>query len=78
MKKGFVVLISLAIALGLVFLIVVLGVLASYIRRRKEGYQPAPTVMLEKSSSIQDRVPPAFLFGSVGTNSGQQYNAPTI
>ena len=69
MAKGFVILIALAISLGLVFLIVVLGVLASYIRRRKEGYQPAPK--LEKSASLQDRVPPSFLFGSVGPGGGR-------
>lgn len=76
MRKGFVVLISLAIALALVFLTVVCGVLASYIRRRREGYQPAPTT-LEKSASIQDRVPPAFLFSSVGGNPGRG-DAPTV
>ncbi|KAF8469584.1 cellular morphogenesis protein [Kalaharituber pfeilii] len=76
MRKGFVILIALAIALGLVFLIVVLGVLASYIRRRREGYQPAPTMILEKSASIQGRVPPAFLFHTVGANNPP--NAPTL
>lgn len=76
MRKGFVVLISLAIALGLVFLIVVLGVLASYIHRRQEGYQPAPTMVLEKSASIQDRVPPAFLFGTIGGNGAR--DPPTV
>jgi len=73
MRKGFVVLISLAIALGLVFLIVVLGVLAS---RRQGGYQPAPTMVLEKSASIQNRIPPAFLFGTVGGNDAR--DAPTL
>lgn len=77
MRRIFVVLISLAIALALIFLIVLLGVLASYIRRRKEGYQPAPT-QLEKSASIQDRVPPAFLFGNVGPNGPPSHNTPTL
>lgn len=66
------ILISLAIALGLVFLLVVLGVLASYIRRRREGYTPAPTRDSPvQSMQMQDRLPPSQLFGSVGPNSGR-------
>ncbi|KAL7274706.1 hypothetical protein RUND412_002378 [Rhizina undulata] len=67
LAKGFVILISLAIALGLVFLIVVLGVLASYISRRREGYIPAPTSMsgIEKSASMQDRLPPESLLSNL-------------
>lgn len=64
MKKGYVILISLAIALALVFLLVVAGVAASYIRRRREGYVPAPTMGgAEKSTAhMQDRLPPQDLF----------------
>lgn len=63
MARGFVILISLAIALALVFLIVVCGVLASYIRRRSEGYVPASTMNgTEKSVAMQDRLPPQDLF----------------
>lgn len=74
LAKGFVILISLAIALGLVFLLVVLGVLASYIRRRREGYTPAPTRAspVQQSMQMQERLPPTQLFGgSVGPNSGR-------
>ncbi|TGZ81774.1 hypothetical protein EX30DRAFT_354763 [Ascodesmis nigricans] len=63
MARGFVILISLAIALALVFLLVVCGVLASYLRRRSEGYTPAPTMAAtEKSVAMQDRLPPQDLF----------------
>jgi len=76
LAKGFVILISLAIALALVFLIVVAGVLASYIRRRREGYVPAPTMAgVEKTGAMQDRVPPENLFSSVGPNAGRQGGA---
>jgi hypothetical protein len=79
LAKGYVILISLAIALALVFLIVVCGVLASYIRRRREGYQPAPTMMggAEKSTSMQDRLPPSELLQDVGTPGGRG-RAPMI
>lgn len=43
LKLGFVVLIALAIALALVFLLVVAGILAEKWRRRRQGYVPAPT-----------------------------------
>ncbi|KAH8144735.1 uncharacterized protein LAJ45_11236 [Morchella importuna] len=71
LARGFVILISLAIALGLVFLIVVLGVLSSYLRRRREGYSPAPTRAspVEQSMQMQSRLSPAALFGSIGQNS---------
>lgn len=64
MKKGYVILISLAIALALVFLIVLAGVAASYVRRRREGYVPAPTMAgAEKNTAaMQSRLPPADLF----------------
>lgn len=63
MKRGYVILISLAIALLLTFLIVVAGVAASYFRRRSEGYVPAPTMgATEKSVVMQDRLPPQDLF----------------
>lgn len=76
LAKGLVILISLAIALALVFLIVALGVLASYLRRRQEGYVPAPTFAgAEKSTAMQDRIPPQDLFG--GQNAGRP-GAPMI
>ena len=64
LARGYVILISLAIALALVFLIVVCGVLTSYIRRRREGYVPAPTTAsAEKSSKMLSQLPPEELFG---------------
>jgi len=42
---GFIVLIALAIALALLFLLVVAGIFAERMRRRREGYVPAPTSM---------------------------------
>lgn len=63
MKRAYVILISLAIALLLTFLLVVAGVAASYLRRRSEGYVPAPTMgATEKSVVMQDRLPPQDLF----------------
>lgn len=76
LAKGYVILISLAIALALVFLLVVCGVLASYIRRRREGYVPAPTMSgAEKISQMQDRLPPNELLQDMG-NRGR--GPPTI
>jgi len=45
LAKGFVVLISLAIALALIFLMVVAGILLERWRRRQEGYRVAPSMM---------------------------------
>jgi hypothetical protein len=58
---GFVVLIGLAIALGLIFLIVVAGILIERARRRREGYIPMST---DKSGNL-DRIPPETLFGGI-------------
>ncbi|KAH8676717.1 cortical protein marker for cell polarity-domain-containing protein [Tricladium varicosporioides] len=65
LAKGFVVLIALAIALGLIFFMVVAGVIAERIRRKREGYIPAPTNSYDRSAGIS-RVPPEQLFGSLG------------
>lgn len=65
LAKGFVVLISLGIALALVFLLVIAGVLAERIRRRREGYVPAPTSSYDRSTGMS-RVPPEQLFSSLG------------
>jgi hypothetical protein len=76
LAKGYVILISLAIALALVFLLVVFGVLASYVRRQREGYIPAPTIgSAEKSVAMQDRLPPEELLHGV---SGSSPGAPRI
>lgn len=70
---GFIVLIALAIALALTFLLVVGGTVANRIQRKREGYIPAPTNFFDKSANL-DRVPPERLFGSMA----QQRNPPMI
>lgn len=60
MPLVFVVLIGLAISLGLVALIVVAGVVIDRIRKRYEGYLPAPTSMQDRGSGLR-RIPPAEL-----------------
>ncbi|KAL2258203.1 hypothetical protein VTK26DRAFT_8578 [Humicola hyalothermophila] len=60
MPLVFVVLIGLAIALGLMLLIVVAGLLLDRLRKRREGYVPAPTSMYDRGSGIQ-RIPPREL-----------------
>ncbi|KAH6675609.1 cortical protein marker for cell polarity-domain-containing protein [Halenospora varia] len=65
LAKGFIVLIALAIALGLIFFMVVAGVIAERIRRKREGYIPAPTNSYDRSAGMS-RVPPEQLFGSLG------------
>ena len=65
---GFVVLIALAIALALIFLVVVAGILAERIRRRREGYVPAPTGVpsYEKNGGNLGNISPERLFNAVG------------
>lgn len=65
LAKGFIVLIALAIALGLIFILVVIGVLAERIRRKREGYMPAPTASFDRNNGIS-RIPPSQLFSSLG------------
>ncbi|CZR50541.1 related to Pst1p [Phialocephala subalpina] len=64
LAKGFIVLIGLAIALGIIFLMVVLGVVSERIRRKREGYVPAPTSNWDRNHGFS-RVPPEQLFGSL-------------
>lgn len=60
MKRGFVVLIALAIAVGLTFLLVALGLLVAYIRRKRQGYTAAPYRVSE--AEMAETIPPATLF----------------
>ncbi|KAK4660298.1 hypothetical protein QC762_117750 [Podospora pseudocomata] len=53
----FVVLIGLGISLALMLLIVVAGLLLDRLRKKREGYVPAPTSMYDRGSGIQ-RIPP--------------------
>lgn len=70
---GFIVLIALAIALALTFLLVVGGIIAHRIRRKREGYVPAPTNSFDKGANL-DRVPPERLFGAMA----ESRNPPMI
>ncbi|OAQ72237.1 cellular morphogenesis protein [Pochonia chlamydosporia 170] len=65
MPLGFVVLIGLAIALGLILLMVVAGIILDRLRKKREGYTPAPTSMYDRGSGIQ-RIPPHELLESLG------------
>ncbi|KAK3939146.1 cortical protein marker for cell polarity-domain-containing protein [Diplogelasinospora grovesii] len=61
----FVVLIGLAISLALMFLIVLAGLFLDRLRKRREGYVPAPTSMYDRGSGIQ-RIPPHELLEGLG------------
>jgi hypothetical protein len=61
----FVILIGLAIALGLILLLVLGGIILDRIRKKREGYTPAPTSMIDRGSGIQ-RIPPHELLESLG------------
>ncbi|RDL34508.1 Uncharacterized protein BP5553_07636 [Venustampulla echinocandica] len=64
LARGFIVLIALGIALALIFCMVVAGVVAERIRRKREGYVAAPTASYDKDG--MSRIPPEQLFGSLG------------
>lgn len=61
---GFVVLIALGISLALMLLIVVAGLFLDKLRKKREGYIPAPTSMYDRGSGIQ-RIPPHELLESL-------------
>ncbi|KAF4472418.1 Pst1p [Fusarium albosuccineum] len=65
MPLVFVILIGLAIALGLMLLLVLGGIILDRIRKRREGYTPAPTSMYDRGSGMQ-RIPPHELLESLG------------
>ncbi|KAF3769195.1 hypothetical protein M406DRAFT_337464 [Cryphonectria parasitica EP155] len=69
-----VVLIGLAIALGLTLLIVVAGMAMERLRKKREGYVPAPTSTFDRGSGMQ-RIPPQELLESLGKG---RPGAPTI
>lgn len=70
MKLVFVVLIGLAIALALILLLILAGLLLDRIRKKREGYMPAPTSMYDRGSGMQ-RIPPEELLGQLGRNPRQ-------
>lgn len=59
-----IVLIGLAIALGLTLLIVVAGMAMERLRKKREGYVPAPTSTFDRGSGMQ-RIPPQELLESL-------------
>ncbi|KAI9695994.1 MAG: hypothetical protein M1820_008335 [Bogoriella megaspora] len=63
---GFVVLIGLAIALALIFLMVVAGILVERYRRKRDGYIPLSQQSMLSRGNNMDRVPPEHLFGPLG------------
>ncbi|TVY57623.1 Bud site selection protein RAX2 [Lachnellula cervina] len=67
--RGFVVLIALAVALGLIFLIVIAGVIAERVRRKREGYMPAPTNSYDRSNAMS-RIRPDELLSNLGQGRG--------
>jgi cortical protein marker for cell polarity len=74
---GFVVLIALAIALALLFLLIAAGFLAGVIRRRRAGYRPAPSTGLGTPAMSENlrRAPPEELLSGVGgTTSGRGWS----
>jgi hypothetical protein len=75
---GLVVLIGLGCALVLTFLLVLIGIVAERIRRKREGYVPAPTSTYDRDNGLS-RIPPSQLFNSLGQNrSGVEKKATMI
>ncbi|KAK4240348.1 cortical protein marker for cell polarity-domain-containing protein [Achaetomium macrosporum] len=71
MPLVFVVLIGLAISLGLMLLIVLAGLFLDRLRKKREGYVPAPTSMFDRGSGIQ-RIPPRELLEGLGRKGAPQ------
>ena len=65
MALGFIVLIGLAISLGIIILLVAAGIVLDRLRKKREGYTPAPTSMYDRSSGMK-RIPPQELLQSLG------------
>ncbi|KAG9245977.1 cortical protein marker for cell polarity-domain-containing protein [Calycina marina] len=64
-KVGYIILIGLAISLGIIFLLVLAGIIAERIRIKRQGYIPAPTSSYDRGAAMS-RMPPQQLFGSIG------------
>lgn len=59
-----IVLIGLALALLLTFLLVVAGIVIEWSRKRAQGYSPAPQSYPDRLGNV-GRLPPEQLFGSL-------------
>ncbi|CAI4216664.1 unnamed protein product [Parascedosporium putredinis] len=73
MPLVFIVLIGLAISLGLMLIIVAAGVFLDRLQKKREGYVPAPTTMVDRSSGIR-RIPPANYLNPL-TGEGRRHPA---
>ncbi|KAL3306283.1 cellular morphogenesis protein [Colletotrichum asianum] len=62
---GFVVLIGLGISLALIFLMVIAGMALDRLRKKREGYTPAPTSMYDRGGGMR-KIPPHELLESLG------------
>lgn len=71
-SNGIIVLVSFCCALGCVFLIVIAGVIANKIQRRRQGYMSAPQAVGTDRQPNMQRLPPEYLFNTLG-----QRNAST-
>lgn len=72
MRRGFVVLVALAVAVGVMFLIVGLGIIATCVRRRNSGYMLAPGRVNE--AEMTQSVPPQTLFEDLhGYHNNQKF-----
>ena len=69
MKLAYVVLIGLAIALAVIFLLVGFGLFVERRRRHNEGYRQAPQNYFEKTANM-GRIPPEHLFGNLSAPEG--------
>ncbi|KAG6120332.1 hypothetical protein E4U13_006702 [Claviceps humidiphila] len=67
MPLVFIVLIGLAISLGLILLMVLAGIALDRLRKKRDGYKPAPTSMSDRGTGVQ-RIPPQELLESLGRN----------
>jgi hypothetical protein len=56
----------LAIALAIIFLLVVVGIVAERYRRNKDGFQQLPQIP-PKGNDNMSRIPPEHLFGNIGS-----------
>ena len=65
-SNGIVVLVAFCCALGCVFLIVAAGVIMNKIQRRRQGYSAAPQTFGTDRPTDMQRVPPEYLFNSIG------------
>ncbi|KAK7202577.1 cortical protein marker for cell polarity-domain-containing protein [Myxozyma melibiosi] len=72
MKAGFVVLISLAISLLIMFVIVLTAYTVSHLRRRSEGYEPFSVIYDTPDELMTQSLSPAVLFSELNSKERNQ------